>query len=71
MVPSLSISTDALVFVNQIYWVQAEEEMPKGWTVRSSGRDRMAAGGWVYWAAKVSKTPQFSRARCPPPNIST
>ena len=61
IVPSSARSGPALLFVNPLYWTQAEEEIPReGWEVRrlgagkGSGRGDVLAG-WVDWIVTVSE----------------
>lgn len=59
LIPSFGVESDALLFVDSRYWVQAEKQVPKGWTVirvgSSGGSGSVAVEkGWTEHVALVS-----------------
>lgn len=61
VIPSSSLDTDALLFVDSRYWIQAEKQVPKkGWKVvrvGSSGGSGAASveKGWTEWMITVNQ----------------
>ncbi|WVW85428.1 hypothetical protein I302_107466 [Kwoniella bestiolae CBS 10118] len=57
LIPSSSIDSDALLFVDSRYWIQAGQQVVEGWKVvrvgasGGSGKDAVV-GGWVEWLIK-------------------
>ncbi|WRT68589.1 uncharacterized protein IL334_005567 [Kwoniella shivajii] len=57
VIPSSSIDSPALLFVDSRYWIQAEQQIVEGWKVvrvganGGSGKDAVV-GGWVEWATR-------------------
>ncbi|WWC71379.1 uncharacterized protein I206_105334 [Kwoniella pini CBS 10737] len=57
LIPSTSNETDALLFVDSRYWVQAGKQIVEGWKViqvgasGGSGKDAVV-GGWIEWVLK-------------------
>ncbi|WVN86205.1 uncharacterized protein L203_101366 [Cryptococcus depauperatus CBS 7841] len=68
-----SCSSEALLFVDSRYWIQAEQQVPTGWKVirvgskGGSGREGVV-GGWVEWA--VHEAEEGSRIGVDPKLIS-
>jgi hypothetical protein len=60
IIPSSGIDTDALLFVDSRYWIQAEKQIPKqGWKVvrvgNSGGSGAVSVEkGWMEWVIDVS-----------------
>jgi hypothetical protein len=60
IIPSSGIDTDALLFVDSRYWIQAEKQIPKqGWKVvrvgNSGGSGAVSVEkGWTEWVLDVS-----------------
>ncbi|OCF57628.1 cytoplasmic protein [Kwoniella mangroviensis CBS 10435] len=54
LIPSSSIDSEALLFVDSRYWIQAGQQVVEGWKVvrvgasGGSGKDAVV-GGWVEW----------------------
>ncbi|WWC63493.1 uncharacterized protein I303_106096 [Kwoniella dejecticola CBS 10117] len=60
LIPSSSNETEALLFVDSRYWIQAGKQIVEGWKVvkigagGGSGKDAVV-GGWVEWVLRTAE----------------